>query len=58
MPKQGPDIKTICGGEVDCFSRKARKWFSGRAAGVKRFYKRKFQRRSRATAKLELKVKE
>lgn len=57
MTKLGPDIKTICGREVDTFSRKARKWLGSlRVAGVKRYWKRKFQRRSRAVARRALKV--
>jgi len=50
--RKGPDIRTICGGEVDAFSRRCRRRRAMFAkAGDNAYWKRKYQRRSRAFAK-------
>lgn len=53
--KLGPDIPTIDGDEVDAFCRRLRGRICGKSARQKRFAKRKYQRRSRAIAKTQLK---
>ncbi len=55
MAKHGPDLPTKGAGEVECFSRRCRHWLGWlKRPGNKKFWKRKFWRRSRATARDEL----
>ena len=52
--KKGPDVPTICGGEVDAFSRRYRRMRAKFVkAGDNTYWKRKYQRRSRAFAKAD-----
>jgi hypothetical protein len=53
--KLGPAIPTICGGERDTFSRRYRRMRAKFVkAGDNTYYKRKYQRRVRATGKRQV----